>query len=293
MTAERDNGLEVEAEGPSLSEQLALVRGGWRRIAAIALGCGLAAALSSLAVHNTWRARAMLTPTGDDAKAASGALGALASFGLQLGGPSKIEDLESLMKSEDLTARVFATHDFWGEVYGDQYDATTKMLRRGLLDQVLPGKPPKPLGDWDAIRVADASLKVTMNKKAGTLQLTFESRTPEGCAAILNAYIEEARNRLVQEALERAQKNKAFIQQQITKSNDALARDHLFSLLGQELEKEMMAANREQLGFKLIDTPRAPDRKAGPARALITVFATLVAGFLAVAVTLSRGKGRW
>jgi uncharacterized protein involved in exopolysaccharide biosynthesis len=290
VTAGKDSRLDAEAEGMPLSEQLALVRAARWRISGIALGCGVVAALLSLTVSNSWRARAVLTPTGDDSKAAAGALGALASFGLSLGGPSKIEDLESLMKSDDLTARVFANHDFWGEVYGDKYDPAAKLLRQNLLERLLPGKPPKPLGDWDAIRVADNALKVSMNKKAGTLQLTFESRTPEGCAAIVSAYLDEARDRLQDEALDRAKKNKAFIQQQIATTNDALARDRLFSLLGQELEKEMMARNRESLGFKLIDAPRAPDRKAGPARALISVFATLVGGFLAVAYTLAKGK---
>ena len=53
--------------------------------------------------------------------------------------------------------------------------------------------------------------------------------------------------------------NKKFIEEQIGKTVDALNRDRLYSLLGQEVEREMMARNREQFGFRVIDSPRVPD----------------------------------
>lgn len=56
--------------------------------------------------------------------------------------------------------------------------------------------------------------------------------------------------------------NKKFIEEQIGKTVDALNRDRLHSLLGQEVEREMMAWNREQFGFRVIDVPRVPDRKS-------------------------------
>jgi hypothetical protein len=49
--------------------------------------------------------------------------------------------------------------------------------------------------------------------------------------------------------------NKKFIEEQIGKTVDALNRDRLYSLLGQEVEWEMMARNREQFGFRIIDVP--------------------------------------
>jgi hypothetical protein len=55
--------------------------------------------------------------------------------------------------------------------------------------------------------------------------------------------------------------NKKFIEEQIGKTVDALNRDRLYSLLGQEVEREMMARNREQFGFRIIDVPRIPASK--------------------------------
>ena len=79
-------------------------------------------------------------------------------------------------------------------------------------------------------------------------------------------YLDEGKSRLQEEALDRAIKNKKFIEEQIGKTIDALTRDRLYSLYGQEVEREMMARNREQFGFRVIDSPRVPDRKSRPMR---------------------------
>ena len=62
----------------------------------------------------------------------------------------------------------------------------------------------------------------------------------------------------------RATKNKKFIEEQIGKTVDALTRDRLYSLYGQEVEREMMARNREQFGFRVIDFPASRTGKPAP-----------------------------
>ena len=95
----------------------------------------------------------------------------------------------------------------------------------------------------------------------------------------LAVFLVEGKNRLQEEALDRATKNKKFIEEQIGKTVDALNRDRLYSLLGQEVEREMMARNREQFGFRVIDSPRIPDRKSKPEKWLGALMATLISGF--------------
>jgi len=43
------------------------------------------------------------------------------------------------------------------------------------------------------------------------------------------------------------------------------------------VEREMLARNREQFGFKVIDFPQPPDRKTSPQRAKTAVLATILA----------------
>ena len=57
------------------------------------------------------------------------------------------------------------------------------------------GKEPKPPSDWDAIRAAKDRLKVSVNKKASTVSVSFESPSAEGSANILKHYLEEGKSR--------------------------------------------------------------------------------------------------
>ncbi|MFA5810588.1 MAG: hypothetical protein WC935_09710, partial [Thermoleophilia bacterium] len=217
-----------------------------------------------------------LTPAVDE-KRPNPALGILASFGLDIGSPTKVEDLETLFKSNDLTVRVFRKYNLWPIVLPDKFDSATGKMKFGWIDRLFGGeKGPRIPGDWDAIRAAKDRLNVFVNKKTGTISVSFESPSAESSAAIVKYYLDEGKSRLQEEALDRAVKNKKFIEDQIGKTVDALTRDRLYALYGQEVEREMMGRNREQFGFRLIDSPRVPDQKSRPQRAKLAVFATLV-----------------
>ncbi len=275
---------------PSVAELLAVVVAARWKILLPSLALGVLTLLVMLGQPNHYRALSVISPTGEEGKQGF-ALGAIASnFGIQLGGPSKIEDLEALFTSNDITAQVFAKHDIWQYVSGDAYDPATHNLRTGLLAS-LSGRPPGPLGDWDAIHAAERALRISVNKKAGTLTVSFESLSAAGSAQIVNFYLEEGKNRLQSEAFSRAHQNKKFLEQQIADTADALTRDRLFALLGQQLESEMMARNREQFGFKTVDSARVPDRKSGPHRALSAAAVTVVCAAALAFFFYSRRRG--
>jgi uncharacterized protein involved in exopolysaccharide biosynthesis len=206
-----------------------------------------------------------------------------------------VEDLETLFKSNDLTVRVFGKHNLWPIVLPDKFDPVTGKMKFCWTDRLFGGeKGPRAPSDWDAIRAAEDRLDVFVNKKAGTISVSFESPSAEGSASIVKYYLDEGKSRLQEEALERAVMNKKFIEEQIGKTVDALTRDRLYSLYGQEVEREMMARNREQFGFRVVDAPRVPDRKSSPHRLLIALtvlflFLTIVCGYFLVR---GREKGK-
>jgi len=257
----------------------AILRKVWWKVALLSLAVGVATFLYMLTWPNIYRATAVITPSVDEKKQIP-ALGALASFGVTIGGPSSIEDLESIFKSNDLTVRVFRKYNLWPIVLADKFDPATGKVIPAWTDRLFGNeKGPRPPGDWDAIRSAKDYLKVFINKRSGTVSVSFESPSPEGSANIVRYFLEEGKNRLQEEALDRAIKNKKFIQEQIGKTVDALNRDRLYSLLGQEVEREMMARNREQFGFRVIDSPRIPDRRSKPEKWLGALMTTLISGF--------------
>jgi len=258
--------MEYRDDEIDLGSYFAILRKVWWKVALLSFVVGVATLLYMFTKPNIYQATAVITPSDEENKQ-NPALGALTSFGVSIGGPSSIEDLESLFKSNDLAVRVFRKYNLWPIIFADKFDPATGKAKPAWMDSIFGNKKePKPPGDWDAIRTAKGGLKVSANKKAGTVTVSFESPSAEGSANIVKYFLEEGKSRLQEEALDRAIKNKIFIEVQTRKTVDALTRDRLYALYGQEVEREMMARNREQFGFRVIDSPRVPDRKTRPQR---------------------------
>ena len=274
----------------NLGEYFAILRKKWLKIALFSLAVGLVTLIIMFQFPNVFQATAVLTSAVDE-KRPNPALGILASLGVDIGSSTKVEDLETLFKSNDLTVRVFRKYNLWPIVLPDKFDSATGKMKFGWTGRLFGGeKGPRAPGDWDAIRAAKDRLRIFVNKRAGTVSVSFESPSSGGSANIVKYYLDEGKSRLQEEALDRAVKNKKFIEEQIGKTVDALTRDRLYALYGQEVEREMLALNREQFGFRVIDFPRVPDRKSRPSRLMATLLTTLGAIFIACMVVIVQGK---
>ena len=261
----------------------------WWKIGLLSMAVGLVTLIVLFQMPNIYQATAVITPAIDE-KRQNPALGALVAIGVDIGGPSRVEDLETLFKSEDLTIRVFRKYGLWPIVMPERYDPKTGKMKALWTDRIVgSSSEPKAPNDWDAIRAAKDALKISVNKKSGTLSVSFLTASPGNSPRIVGYYLEEAKNRLQEEALDRAMRNKKFIETQLSKTVDVVARERLYSLFGQEVEKEMLAHNREQFGFKIIDTPKVPDRKTGPKRAQSAFLATIIAFCLITGYQLLKG----
>jgi len=287
-----DTSTRYEEVEINLGEYFAILRKNAWKIALFSLAVGLVTLLVMFQFPDIYQATAVLTPAVDE-KRPNPALGVLASFGIDIGSPTKVEDLETLFKSNDLTVRVFGKYNLWPVVFPDRFDPATGKMKFCWTDRLFGReKGPRAPGDWDAIRAAKDRLNVFVYKKTGTVSVVFESPSAEGSANIVKYYLEEGKSRLQEEALDRAVKNKKFIEEQIGKTVDALTRDRLYSLYGQEVEREMMARNREQFGFKIVDSSRIPDRKSKPGRGLAALMAILFSGFAFFIYFVSRDRRR-
>jgi uncharacterized protein involved in exopolysaccharide biosynthesis len=286
-----DTPTRYEEDEINLGEYFAILRkNGWK-IALFSLAVGLVTLLVMFQLPDIYKATAVLTPAVDE-KRPSPALGVLASFGVDIGSPTRVEDLETLFKSNDLTVRVFRKYDLWPVVLPDKFDPATGKIMFWWTDRLFRGeKGPRAPGDWDAIRVAKDRLMVFINRRAGTVSLSFESPSAGGSANIVKYYLDEGKSRLQEEALDRAVKNKKFIEEQIGKTVDALTRDRLYALYGQEVEREMMGRNREQFGFRVVDAPRVPDRSFKPFRGIGSIMTAFLAFFAACVLFVVRRTG--
>ena len=206
---------------------LGILRAGWRRLALLSVAAGAISLIVTFSVPNMYQATAVITPVTEEGRQ-SPSIGALASLGVVVPGPNKVEDLETLFRSKDLSVRTIAKHNLWAVALADRYDSATGKMKGGWLRRLIglarTGRPPAA---WDAIRAAERLLRVEVNKKAGTIAISFESTSPEASADVVRHYLEEGKDRLQEEALDRARLNKEFIQAQIGKTVDALNRERL------------------------------------------------------------------
>jgi uncharacterized protein involved in exopolysaccharide biosynthesis len=279
-----------EEDEINLGEYFSILRrNGWK-IVLFSLAVGFVTLLVMFQIPNIYQATAVLTPAVEE-KRPNPALGILASFGVDIGSPTRVEDLETLFKSNDLTVRVFRKYNLWPIVWPDKFDAATGKMNFSWKDRLLGGeKGARAPSDWDAIRAVKDRLSVFVNKKSGTISVSFESPFAQGSADIVKYYLDEGKSRLQEEALDRATRNKKFIEEQIGKTVDALTRDRLYTLYGQEVEREMMGRNREQFGFRVVDAPRAPDRKLKPHRILGAMMFTFLTFFAGCVFFIVRGR---
>ena len=109
-----------------------ILRENWGKIFSISLGMGIFTLIIVYLMPNIYSATAVIAPVVEDQKPIP-AFGALAStFGIQIGGPTKVEDLEALFMSKDLTVRVFSKDNLWPIVLQDRFDPTTGMMNISL-----------------------------------------------------------------------------------------------------------------------------------------------------------------
>ena len=276
----------------NLGDYFAALHPHWWKIVLLSLAVGILTFLLLFFKPNLYKATAIITPAGEEGKK-NAAFGVLATFGIAIGGPTKAEDLEALFNSNDLAVRVFDKYNLWPIVFPKDFDPRTGKLKVGWKDRLSGIKEDwKFPADWDAIRAAKDMLFVSVNRKSGTLTLSFESPSPEGSANIVRYYLEEAKSRLQEEELSKATQNKKFLESQIAKTVDALTRDRLYTLFGQETEKEMLARNREQFAFRVIDAPRVPDRKTKPKRIILAAMGILLSFMIFTFFFAYQGKKR-
>lgn len=239
---------------------------------AVTLGLGLLQ-------KNVYQASAVLKPVEERESGGMNQIGGvLSGFGVDFGGPSDIQSLAVLFRSQELAVRVFGSDNLFLAVYPTwKKEQDGGLLPKNPFEGAKRGDGPS---EWDYIRAAQKHLTVQPEIKKKVITVSFDSTSPPLAAKVVRSFMDEAKNLMQEQALSRAVKNIAFLENTIRNTHDAMAKDSLFSLYNREIEKEMLARNKEHFGFVVVDPPRVPDRKVGPHRFRRAVFASFAVFFL-------------
>lgn len=265
----------------------------------------------SLCMKNIYGAKAIITPI---APKDSGGNSIAAGIMQQVGGLSTIglPDLSSsaeivtLLQSNILREKVISQYNLLPILFSDQWDENTKNWKKrawynplSLMSSLIRLiKPVNKKGIekiegvpdvWDGLRKLDDMVKINNDVKDKTITIVVEFDDPVLAANIAGYYLAELNDHMSSEAKRVALTNRKYLEQQLDQTADPFIKQKIYNLIAQQIETSMMAEVKENFAFKIIDPPKAPDRKLKPKRAqmmLISLLASLLIG-IAIAFFLA------
>ena len=284
----------------------------WKRrklIGTLVVTMVLVTIVTSLFMKNIYQSQAIIVPvTTKDSGGGGGTLAALASQfgslpGISLPGASSATEIVSLLNSNILREKIVERYRLMPVLFYEQWDPKKNDWKRASGINLNPLRWLSKLAGaiqqsnstysrlkeeggapqiWDALRLLDNIVKVKNNIKDNTITLTVDYEDPELAAKMAGYFLDTLTDHMSAEAKRVALINRAYLEEQLQKTADPLIRQKIYNLIAQQLETAMMAEVKENFAFKVIDPPKAPDKKIKPKRAMMVILSFIVALFIGV-----------
>ncbi|MGH8497161.1 MAG: Wzz/FepE/Etk N-terminal domain-containing protein [Gammaproteobacteria bacterium] len=123
---------------------------------------------------------------------------------------------------------------------------------------------------------------------AGVIRISVEWKDPELAAEWANGLVALANNIVRTRDLMEAERNLAYLNDQISRTNVVELQQVLYSLVESEMQTMMLAKLKEEYAFAVIDPAVPAERRSFPHRALLVAVGTILGGFIALFVVLVR-----
>ena len=207
----------------------------------------LATGISSFLSPRIYQATAAIIPA-SQSREQSGMSAIAAQFGVSTAPASNVSEIVRLLKSNILMERVIK-----------RYNLLPVLFKKEELKEM-----PDTNKTWNGIRYLKDIFKVKHNQREGVIELSAEFTDPKTAADILNYILTELTDYMSSEAGRVADTNKKYLESLIDKNADPLIGEKIYSLIAKQIETSMMAGVKENFAFKVLDPPKAPDRKIKP-----------------------------
>jgi uncharacterized protein involved in exopolysaccharide biosynthesis len=150
-----------------------------------------------------------------------------------------------------------------------------------LLQGVRQGS--RPLDIRDAVKVFDKKVRtVSEDTRTGLVTLSIRWRDPDTAALWANTLATRLNDRLRQQAQTEAERNVAYLKNEIANTSIVSLQQSIGSLLESEMQRLMLARGNEQFAFKVVDPAVPPIEPDVPKPILIVAASFLAGGFLSI-----------
>jgi len=287
----------------------------WRRmIAWLTAGVVALTVVVSLLMTNMYKAEAVIAPVTQSSKE-GGPSAAMAMLAQQFGGLPGIAapagttaaEIVNLLKSNIVREKVINRYNLLPVLFPDDWDAERKRWKAeeggfsfsfkylnplywvsrvtALLRPPPPGLAQKTPGVpdvWDGLRELEDIIEVKNNMKENSITVSAQFDDPVMAARLVEYLLTTLTDHMSAEARRVAQTNQKYLESQLATASDPFIKQKIYNLIAQQIETSMMAEVKENFAFKVLDPPKAPDKKFKPKRALMAVLAFVTALFLGV-----------
>ncbi len=195
----------------------------------------------------------------------SSLLGGLGSeIGLsQLGGSFK-EEAVATLKSNRIAAQYIKMHKLLPILFRKQWNASAGKWR-SMDSEKLPTI-------WKAVRLFRLKIRtVEKDRQSGLVTLTIKWSNPKRAADWANGLVKLTNQYLRARAIKRAENHIAFLNAQISKTNQLDLRRDIYTLMESELNQEMLARGRTDYALRVVDPAMVPEKPVTPSILKMTV----------------------
>lgn len=251
----------VEDQNITLSEYLGVLRRGRWLIAAFVAVCALAGALLGILRPTKYTAVIVVSPV--SSTSGGGQLGGISSLvsqfgdiaslaGLSTGEDSKRAQTLAVLESGALTENYIAANNLLPVLYPKLWDPVTRRWK--------VSNPAKVPTLWKANRYFDKKIRtVTLDPKTGIVTMDIIWTNAQQAAAWANGLVAMTNEYLRAQAIDEAQKNIDYLDQQATTATLVSVKEVIYTILETEINKEMLARGTKDYALKVLDPAQPPE----------------------------------
>ena len=259
----------------------------------LVLLCTAVATTAAFLVPKKYEAMVLISPVTGRNGSGGGIGGALNAAASQLGGLASIVGLSAsgsggakaealaTLQSEALTEQYIAEKNLLPVLFSSKWDSRQKQWK--------VADPEKVPTLWKANRYFNKKIRsVTEASKTGIVTLKITWTDPRQAAQWANDLVKLTNEFLRDKAIAESERDIAYLQQQLDKTNVVELRNSIYSLMESEIKTEMIARGSDEYALKVLDPAVVPEMKSSPQRA-VWIAGGFTAGLMAaLAWTLVR-----
>lgn len=264
-------------------------------VAIAAMVCAAAGVVAGLLIPKQYVATVTISPVLDDSTTGSmGGLSALASqysglaslAGISLPEKGKKDESLATLQSELLTEAYIRDNNLLPVLFSRKWNA--KANRWAESD-------PKEIPTlWQANAYFKKKIRdVSEDRKSGLVELSIRWKNPVVAAKWANDLVRITNDYLRAKAIRESDRNIKYLNEQAAGTSVVEAQRVIYTLLENEINKEMIAKGRDEYALKVIDPAFVPEKPVTPGPATLgaagAVFGILLSAFVVFARKVLRG----